>query len=507
VNSGSVLHATTAQAIHADSASLQAITGLQTTNTVHTVPLNLGNGLINAALGDNQASVNFLSYLGGSSFSIGGQGPDSINSVVVQNEGGSNFIYAAGSVTDSTGRTDAFVAKLTDGATSAVWAVTIVPTTPGPDSASGLAINSNGVYVVGSFADPSSTPQTDGFVTQLDPGTGATITPGDTLAGSTFAAVATDSSGNVYIGGSAPNPNTAGETDALLLQTDATLNQNQSYGGTLPLLFGGNPYNSAVTSGNGLIVDSQGNAYFAGTTQADGNTTNETFPLYGKIDAAGKNLLWGFRLADITPTTPGPGQGTAVAFDPSTGNVVFTGGINDGFNAGNPLNQDLALGRADPTTGNLIDAGGFYYIWSVDNRKAPLAGRAGDWEGNALVVLADGSTIVVGAAYDPAAGTGAGDPASIPSMGIDVTMTHFVVTDDNTTQNTDGDPENIFGGSGTDIGLAAAIDPTMTTQTSNVNIYVLGNTTSADLPTTSGVIQPSYAGGSTTGFVGQATIL
>ncbi len=140
------------------------------------------------------------------------------------------------------------------------------------------------------------------------------------------------------------------------------------------------------------------------------------------------------------------------------------------------------------------------YRYYVDDRT-PDHNRVGDWTGNGLVVLADGSTIVTGATYDPAAPNK--PPLSMPSNGIDVHMTHFLPTDDGTptAKLIDVDPENTFGGSGTDVGNAVALDPTNAS-----NVYVVGNTTSTDLPTTAGVVQPTYGGGSSTGFVGQASV-
>jgi hypothetical protein len=91
----------------------------------------------------------------------------------------------------------------------------------------------------------------------------------------------------------------------------------------------------------------------------------------------------------------------------------------------------------------------------------------------------------------------------MPTNGIDVHMTHFLGTDNATPTAglSDADPENVFGGSGTDIGNAVALDPSKAT-----NVYVAGSTSSADLPTTPGVVQVTYGGGSTTGFIGQASV-
>jgi hypothetical protein len=208
-----------------------------------------------------------------------------------------------------------------------------------------------------------------------------------------------------------------------------------------------------------------------------------------------------------------------VAFDPN-GDLVFTGILNDDGSSsithGSPglLNQDLLLGRMKPTVAHITanptyafaidDAGP--YLWYVDDRT-PDHNRIGDWTATGLVVLPDGSTIVTGAAYDPAAPNN--PPLSMPTSGVDVHMTHFVAGDNFTStadrSSTDplanGDPENTFGGSGTDLGLAVALDPTNPN-----NVYVVGVTNSSDLPTSPGVLQPTHGGGTTTGFVGQVSV-
>src|SRR5207245_7018553 len=108
------------------SPTFHAVTGLHVTHDIQVVPVNLNNSAHFRGGAGNQATINFLSYLGGA-------GPDSINRVVVQNEGGSNFIYVAGSMTDSGGRADAFVAKRADGETSAVCTMMLTLTNlPGP---------------------------------------------------------------------------------------------------------------------------------------------------------------------------------------------------------------------------------------------------------------------------------------------------------------------------------------------------------------------------------------
>jgi hypothetical protein len=498
--------------------TIRPLTGLQIIrNAVQASPIAVPNGVINTDSG-NQATINFLSYLGGGAALPGtnfqGIGPDSINSVAVDNEGGANFIYVVGSITDATGRTDAFAAKLTDGATSVVWieGLLFVGGTSGPDSATGLTLTANGVYVAGSFADPSATQtQTDGFVAQLDPNAG-TVLGSAVSPNVTLVAVTTDASGNVYVGGSTADTTNAGQIDVALLQYSSNLQHML----TPPFMMSfisssGAVLNTAVATGSDLLVDSVGNIDFAGTRSILGDPTNDVEGFYGQVDPTLSILNFAMRIPNddfsvSAAGTPTPGPGgivTALGSDPN-GHLFFTGAINNTAGPSpTPLHQDLMIGYIT----NASTGAGVPIQWYVDNRVDGT--RIGDWASNGFVVLPDESAIVVGTAYDPAAGTGMGDPASLPTKGIDVTITHFVSapalgTLSATAQNADHDPENDFGGSGTDVGTALALDPT--TSASPYNVYVVGSTTSTDLPTTANVVQPSYAGGSTTGFVGQASV-
>jgi hypothetical protein len=489
-------------------ATEQHLTLPRITNVLHPAPVTLATTLpAPGGAASNQATINFLSYLGSAA------GPDSVNYVLARNEGGTNFIYVAGSVTDSTGRTDAFAAKLAGDGTSVAWITQVPATTPGPDTATGLAVNGNNVYLVGSLADPTSTPQADGFVVELDANTGS---PGAQFVspGSSFAAVTTDSTGNVYIGGAVADPNTQGQVDILLVQASADLStQNSNYGGAIALsLSNTTGANSSITKGGGVVLDSQGNLYFAGTVGNIGDPNNETFATYGRQSADGSTIDWAVFFPNVT-AGPG-GMGTAVALDPNSGNVVFTGDLNDngsstmsGDPQGNPtmLNQDLLLGRFLPAPQTdpqhqVVDE----TDWFVDDRSGN-PNRSGDWTGNSLVVLSDGSSVVTGAASDPAAGTGTGNTTSVPTKGIDVHVTHFGADDISTTQNKDGDPENVFGGTGTDIGNGVALDPN--SSASPYNVFVVGSTTSTDLPATSGVFSQTYSGTNPTGFVAQVSVV
>jgi hypothetical protein len=480
------------------SGTVFSFTGYQASNDLHAVPLDLGNGASHVGgNAGNQAALNFLSYLGAS-------GPDAINSIAVRNENGANFIYVVGALTDSSGRTDVFAAKLSDGATAAVWAETLPLATPGPDSAFGLALNDGHVYLAGSVADPSVTAQSDGLIAQLDSGTGAILSSG-VLANASLAAITLDPSGNVYADGWIPDPLNANRQDLALIKATNDLSTTIYNAGLRLKYISGPDANTSVTSGGGLIVDGQGDIYYAGSVSKVGDPNNDIAPLFGWLtDTRGTPLRqkeWTTPNPDLGPN----GKGTAVAFDPNTGNVVFTGSLN--INGGTPLNQDLVLGRMQTSA---LDPLGrtvkvflplTHYRWYVDDRTADH-NRAGDWTGNGLVVLPDGSTIVTGAAYDPVAPSN--PPLSMPTSGIDVHMTHFLASDSATPDAglLDADPENVFGGSGTDQGYAVSRDPTNAN-----NVYVVGSTTSIDLLTTPGVFEPTYVGSTSTGFVGQASIV
>ncbi|HLJ94432.1 MAG TPA: hypothetical protein VKU02_14695 [Gemmataceae bacterium] len=506
------LQARPIQAVNVDHPALQRIDVQPTANALQFTPLGLGNPVSHGGGASNQAALASLSYLGSS-------GPDKLTSIAVHSEGATNAVYVSGSLTDNHGRTDAFIAKLTNGATSVVWAGLLsAPTSDGtrvgPDSATGLAVSGNSVYVAGSLSDTAAPLQSDGFVAELNATSGALKTD-QILNNASTAAITTDAVGNVDVGGSLGDPTMSSRRDVAFLQLTSDLS-HVNFATFGPLMIAGQAANSTISTGGGvslagngpsgretgagLIVDGQGNLYFAGTISAMGSNDNRA--LFGRLNASGGGLDWAFYFDNTDPNgnpTPGPGgRGSAVAFDPS-GNVVFTGSIND--NGSTPLNQDLLLGRATQapsTTGgaNVLDAN---HMW-VDNRISPAFTRVGDWTGNDVTVLPDGSSLVTGAAYDPAAGTGT-DPTARPTKGIDVHVTHFLSNDQTTVQNADHAPENIFGGSGTDIGNALTFDPNNPT-----NVYVVGSTTSKDLPTTSGVVQPIYGGSSTTGFVAQLTV-
>jgi hypothetical protein len=483
-------HAT--NAIPADATSLPS-------PTVTQIGARLQSG--NAAVFSEPIAAGPLVNTGTLTFSsfLGSPGEGGLVGTALDSSGN---IYVTGYSDPGTGKVGGFIAKLDSAATTVLWADAINGTSAtGRDEAHGIAINSNGVYVVGSLSNdlnPTNAP-TDGFVLQLDPATGNQIGSGVSFAQANLEGVALDSSGNVYVSGSVgSNPLTGvpGQ-DMAIAKFDQNLDLPPIYAVSFHFSVGTPPVDAdtLATSSQSIAVDSAGNAYIVGALRPQGDANMDSRGFWMRLNADGATLPYAFFLnngeADLPlfPPTPGPNGGlTGITSDANF--IYFTGSNNDNATAGNPLNQDLWLGKAPLATGNPGDPGGYLFVWYADNRVGPTFPRAGDWQGDAIRVLPNGSTIVAGAAFDPSAHV----TGNTDTKGVDVTVTHFDATGGNTTQNPDGDPENTFGGTLTDgargMVLASSSAP-----------IVVGVTNSTDFPTTSGVFQTTYGGGSTDGFV------
>ena len=272
---------------------------------------------------------------------------------------------------DSFGFGDAFVAKLNSAGSALVYSTYLGGN--GDDSGRAIATDSGGnVYIIGG-AGSSSFPTTvnafqstyggggDAFVTKLNAAGSAllysTFLGGSGREGSQNDHLAIDSAGNAYVTGSTRSTNfptanafqstLAGESDIFVAKLNAT-----GSGLVYSTYLGG----SKTDSGQGIAVDSAGNAYVTGdtssadfpTANAFQNTFSGGFPVgdafvtkftatgaltyssylggneydtgYGiAVDAAGDAYVTGITLSRCFPTTAG-------AFDTSSDNV-FTGFI------------------------------------------------------------------------------------------------------------------------------------------------------------------------------------
>jgi hypothetical protein len=297
----------------------------------------------------------YAAYLGGSGDDSGsGIAVDSFGNAYVSGATDSDentFPVTGGPDTSFNGATDAFVAKVSSTGSSLAYAGYIGGSDV--DEANAIAVDSSGTaYVTGDTATTESdtTPfplsgggdasynggATDAFVAKVS-STGSSLPYSGYLGGSDDDlgnGVAVDSSGNAYVTGSTPSsdfPTTIGSLDTSFNgATDAYV---AKVGGTGSLTYAGYIGGARVDEGNGIAVDSLGNAYVAGNTTSG----QATFPVTGgpdlsynlnkdafvaKVNSSGSDLTYAGYIggADID-------EGHAIAVD-SSGNAYVTGFTN-----------------------------------------------------------------------------------------------------------------------------------------------------------------------------------
>ena len=253
----------------------------------------------------------YATYLGGAGSDAGlGIAVDSAGSAyVVGSTNSQNFPVTAGAVqTRLAGNSDVFVAKLSPDGSALVYATYLGGA--GFDTASAIAVDSsNNVYLGGTAGgDFPTTPgayRTAGagaFVAKLNPtGTALVYSTflGDTGSGVT-SGVAIDSAGNAYACGTTYSSNFPATPGAIRSVTGT----NNSAAFLVKL----NPTGAAAvyasilggrgdSSGAGVAVDSQGNAYLAGSTEAADFPTasgaGNTDAFVVKLNPAGSDLVYG----------------------------------------------------------------------------------------------------------------------------------------------------------------------------------------------------------------------
>ncbi len=379
---------------------------------------------------------------------------------------------------------DVFVSKFSaDGAL--VYSTFIAPS----DSVHGIAVDANGsAYLAGTTADPSF-PTTPGayrsgasimqnhdwrYVTKLNPqGSGLDYS---TLVGDVglyyySGAIAIDSQGAAY---------TTGYTNSTTYPTTPGAYQ------TTPPSSGAFGYLTKLNpTGTGLDYST---------------FLNGAFPGRVTVDAGGHAYLTGGAVLGL-PTTAGSYNQTwsggsdafVTEFDPSGSTLVFSTFIGgSGSDSGTDLKVDgsgiYVTGRTDgsgfPTTPGAFDrtsAAGDAFVTKL-NRS-----------GSGLVY----STLVGGSDYDAAASiallgkeaviTGDTQSVDFPTASADVVNNRYSGSDDSfvTVLNDSGSGllySTYLGGTGRDLGLGVATD-------GQGNVYVSGDTTSTNFPTTPGAYQ------------------
>jgi len=314
--------------------------------------------------------------------------------------------------------------------------------------------------------------------------------------------VATDSSGNVYTTGSTTSTdfptttgvlqpvNGAGAQQVFVAKFDSTLSK---------LLYSTYLGGSGSQTGRGIAVDSSGNAYIAGyTNSANFPTTSGALQIaFGggtcsgvpcndafitKLNPTGSALLYSTYFGGNNVD-----QAQAMALDTS-GNVYITGITAS-------TNLPTTRGVVQPQFGGVADA--FLMKLNPQGTKMVystyLGGNNVDL-GNGLAIDAAGNAYVVGDTFSTNFPTTAGvlqPKAKGGTCGSNPCDDAFV-----TKVNPAGTGlvySTYLGGSNSDFAQGVALD-------ANGGAWVIGTTSSTDFPTTPGVVQPNYGGGSSDAF-------
>ena len=351
---------------------------------------------------------------------LGGSGDDAGNAIAVDGSGNAYVTGSTGSTNFPTknplqsafgGSSDVFVTKLDPTGSTLIYSTFL-----GGSAASGataIAVDSSGnAYVTGftrSTNFPTKNPlqpafggSSDVFVTKLDP-TGSTLIYSTFLGGSgdeSGNGLAVDASGNAYITGGTNSSNfptknplqaaLGGDSDAFVAKLDSTgsaLAYSTFLGGTFD------------DFGNGIAVDSSGNAYATGNTlSTDFPTKNPLQPASGgtrdafvaKLNAAGSALVYSTYVGG-----GGEDSGNGIAVD-SAGNAYVTGSTKStNFPTASPFQascQSCASG-GNAFVAKLIAAGSALvystYLGGSGN------GTDGDF-GNGIAVDASNNAYVTG---------------------------------------------------------------------------------------------------------------
>lgn len=376
----------------------------------------------------------------------------------------------------------------------------------GNDIGHAIAVDGDGnVYVAGSTSStdfigtvapggvqPASAGEFDGFVAKIDP-TGTTLLYSTYLGGGgtdEVEGIAVDAAGNAYVTGYTLSSDFPGVTPASLQSAsgggrDAFVAKLSPTGAAL--LYSTYLGGSGSDSGNGIAIDSSGNAYVTGSTGSvnfpgvtaaslqPANAGGQADAFVTKIGATGGALLYSTYLGGSADD-----QATHIAVD-AAGDAVIVGGT---CSAAFPVTAG-ALAPASPG----VDCGGFLYdAFAAKLNPAGTAlvystylGGAGNDIARGVAVDAAGNAYVVGYTdSDSFTGVTAGSFQPAHATGYAAFLTKI-----NAAGNAAG--YSTFLGGGGSYGWGVAVD-------SAANAYVTGDSDAGYPVVNAGTLDPTFSG-------------
>ena len=357
-----------------DSAGNVYITGTTSSTNFPTTP-----GVEQTALkGSSDAFVAKLNSAGTSlvySTYLGGSGSETGNGIAVDSSG-SAYITGATSSADfpmiggsfqtvpGGGSSDAFITKLSPDATSLVYSSFLGG--GGSESGASVAVDASGEAIVTGSTSSTNFPTLAPLQATLAGGTDAFVTKvsanGTAMVFSTYlggtgtdqgSALALDGAGNVYLTGSTSSNNfpTVGPAQSTLGGgTDAFVSELKLDGSALvySTYLGG----SGTDSGNGIALDSSGNAYVVGAT------SSADFPAVNPMESynsSSQTLTDAF----LVQVPPGGASFTFSSFlggssnDIASGVAVDTGGNAYIIGTTGSIDFPVTIGSFQPTFGKI----------------------------------------------------------------------------------------------------------------------------------------------------------
>lgn len=236
---------------------------------------------------------------------------------------------------------------------------------------------------------------------------------------------------------------------------------------------------SAFDSGNGIAVDASGNAYVTGFTQSSDFPTTP-----GAFDIS----LTGSQDAFVTKLNA---DGTALVYstylggsDTDTGDAIAVDAFGNAYVTGSTQSSDFptTLGAYDTTLGGVVDA----FVTKLNATGTALLystylGGSGLDRGGGITVDASGNAYVTGFTQSNDFPTTPGAFQTIMNGTEDAFVTKLNAAGTALVFST------FLGGGGSDTGNAIAVDAAG-------NVYVAGDTGSADFPTTLGAYDTTFNG-------------